>query len=227
MREYILNSTQPIQIPALRNYLRDEGRFRISHSTLRLFMRQRLGMSNVRLGIVSPLYNTHLLRLLRQIAAEEYIQLMQEGRTIINIDESVLRATDHRTRGWSPYGCRTFSSHSQRLFSLNIIAAITSGGKVFFTVNQGRTRSTTFCLFLAKLVAHLDKESPDWRRSAIVMIDNAPYHRSKETREFITRALVPHMFLGPYQFTMAPVEKFFAFIKARDLNPLMRRAYSK
>jgi hypothetical protein len=35
------------------------------------------------------------------------------------------------------------------------------------------------------------------------------------------------MFLGPYQFAMAPVEKLFAFIKGRDLNPLMRRAYSK
>jgi hypothetical protein len=124
---------------------------------------------------------------LRQIAAEEYIALMQEGRVIINVDESVLRATDHRTRGWSPYGRRKFSSHSQRLFSLNIIAAITSDGRAIFTVNRGRTRSTTFCLFLAKLVAHLNEESPDWRRNSVVMIDNAPYHRSKETREFIAR----------------------------------------
>jgi len=30
---------------------------------------------------------------------------------------------------------------------------------------------------------------------------------------------VPVMFLGPYQFDMAPVEMFFSFIKGRDLNP--------
>jgi hypothetical protein len=161
-------------------------------------MRERLGLSYVRLGIVSPLYNTHQLRLLRQLAAEQYVQVMQEGRVIINVDESVLRATDHRTRGWSPYGRRTFASHSQRLFSLNIIAAMSSEGKVFFTVNRGRTRSSTFCLFLAKLAAHLDKETPSWRSNAIVLIDNAPYHRSKETREFIARTRVPLMYLGPY-----------------------------
>jgi len=106
-------------------------------------MRERLGLRYVRLGIVSPLYNTHQLRLIRQIAAEHYIQALQEGRVLINVDESVLRATDHRTRGWSPYGRRTFASHSQRLFSLNIIAAMTSEGKVIFTVNRGRTRSRT------------------------------------------------------------------------------------
>jgi hypothetical protein len=114
------------------------------------------------------------------------------------VDESVLRATDHRTRGWSPYGRRTFSSHSQRLFSLNIIAAITSRGNMYFTVNRGRTRSKTFCLFLGKLAARLDIEDPQWRSNSIVLIDNAPYHRSKETREFIARAQVPLMFLGPY-----------------------------
>ena len=150
------NSTQPIQLPAMRNFLMSEGRFRISTSTLRLFVRERLGMRYVRLGIVSPLYNTPQLRILRQLAAEEYTQSLQAGKILINIDESVLRATDHRTRGWSPFGRRTFASHSQRLFCVNIIAAITTTGQVLYTVNRGRTRSSTFCLFLSKLIAHLD-----------------------------------------------------------------------
>ena len=152
---------------------------------------------------------------------------MNAGLDIINVDESVLRATDHRTRGWSPYGRRTFASHSQRLFSVNIIAAITTTGKVLFTINRGRTRSSTLCIFLAKVISHLDTVNPLWRANSIVLIDNAPYHRSKETMEFISRGKVPLMFLGPYQFAMAPVEKLFAFIKARDLNPLLSKAYSK
>jgi transposase len=227
IREFLESSTQPIQLPALRTFLIEEGRFRISTSTLRSFLRERLGLRYVRLGIVSPLYNTPELRILRQIAAEQYIQILEEGKVLINVDESVLRATDHRTRGWNPFGRRTFSSHSQRLFSVNIIAAITTRGQVLFTVNRGRTRSSTFCLFLAKLASHLDIENPQWRANSILLIDNAPYHRSKETREFLARAQIPLMFLGPYQFAMAPVEKLFAFIKGRDLNPLMRRAYSK
>ena len=116
-------------------------------------MAEKLGLRYVRLGIVSPLHNTLQLCLLRQVAAEQYIEALEHGKIIINVDKSVLRATDHRTRGWSPYGRRTFASYSQRLFSVNIIAAITSDGRMYFTVNRGRTRSSTFCLFLAKLIA--------------------------------------------------------------------------
>jgi hypothetical protein len=35
------------------------------------------------------------------------------------------------------------------------------------------------------------------------------------------------MFLGPYSFNMAAVEKLFSFVKNRDLNPLATRAYSR
>jgi transposase len=38
---------------------------------------------------------------------------------------------------------------------------------------------------------------------------------------------LPIMFLAPYSFRMAAVEKLFAFVKNRDLNPLVARAYSK
>ena len=82
-------------------------------------------------------------------------------------------------------------------------------------------------MFLAKLVRHLDVLDSGLRSSTLIMIDNAPYHRSKSTQEFIARQCIPVMFLDPYQFSMAPVEKFFAYIKNRDLNPLMRKAYSK
>ena len=74
---------------------------------------------------------------------------MRAGVTLINVDESVLRMTDHRTKGWSPSGRRTFNSHSQRLYSINIIATLSSDGEVNFTVNRGRTNFLTFCAFLA------------------------------------------------------------------------------
>jgi len=38
---------------------------------------------------------------------------------------------------------------------------------------------------------------------------------------------IPVMFLGPYSFNMAAVEKLFSFVKNRDLNPLATRAYSR
>ena len=38
---------------------------------------------------------------------------------------------------------------------------------------------------------------------------------------------LPIMYLAPYSFKMAAVEKLFSFIKNRDLNPLVSRSYSR
>jgi transposase len=59
------------------------------------------------------------------------------------------------------------------------------------------------------------------------LLDNASIHRSSKTMEGLKRMELPIMFLAPYSFNMAAVEKLFSFVKNRDLNPLAIRAYSK
>jgi transposase len=59
------------------------------------------------------------------------------------------------------------------------------------------------------------------------LLDNASFHKSASSRESFKLMQIPIMFLGPYSFDMAAVEKLFSFIKNRDLNPLATRAYSK
>ena len=110
--------------------------------------------------------------------------------------------------------------------SVNIIAATTSKGQVFFTVNRGRMNSNTFCYFVQKLITHLKSNDSKEYEDCVIMLDNAAYHRSRKTKEFIERSRIQVMFLGPYQFSMAPVENLFAFIKNHNLNPLLSRAYS-
>jgi hypothetical protein len=84
---------------------------------------------------------------------------LAEEVNIINVDESVLKSTDPRRRGWQYYGKHTFASHSQRLPQVNIIAAVSSRGEAFFTINKGKTNSQTFMLFLIKLVEYLGSET--------------------------------------------------------------------
>jgi hypothetical protein len=52
------------------------------------------------LGVVGERYHEHLNLLKKQVAAFEYLKLMKAGTEIFNIDESILRTTDHRKRGW-------------------------------------------------------------------------------------------------------------------------------
>ena len=58
-------------------------------------------------------------------------------------------------------------------------------------------------------------------------MDNASIHRSREALSFYEAAKVSVMFLAPYSFEMAAVEKLFSFVKNRDLNPLCARKYSR
>jgi hypothetical protein len=69
-----------------------------------------------------------------------------------------------------------------------------------------------------KLVQQLDKEDSKWRVTTILMLDNAPYHKSHYCLSFYRDLKLPIMFLGPYQFNLAPIETVFSYIKARHLS---------
>lgn len=67
----------------------------------------------------------------------------------------------------------------RRMYGINIIAAVSNKGDLFYTVNLGKTNSQTFGLFLVKLCSHLDGVNTHWRKSTVLMIDNAAYHRGE------------------------------------------------
>jgi transposase len=52
----------------------------------------------------------------------------------------------------------------------------------------------------------------------VILMDNAPYHHGRNFAERMRQLQVPLIYLGPYQFKMAPVELCFSFIKKHDLN---------
>ena len=79
-----------------------------------------------------------------------------------------------------------------------MIAAVSSVGEFMYTVNCGKNNGSTFVLFLVKLCEYLNSEDPVWRENTVLLIDNAPYHRSKVVMEKLRLLKLPIMFLGPY-----------------------------
>jgi DNA-binding Xre family transcriptional regulator len=184
-------------------------------------------MSYRRLGVVGKHYDDHVNLLKRQVVAAEYIKALRDGRHLINIDESIIRSTDQRNRGWTRYGKRILTSRALRLPQISMIAAITSQGFTFFSINQGKTTSLTFSFFLTGLCKALDARIIDWRTNSTLLLDNASIHRAKDSLQVYNEMGLPVMFLAPYSFKMAAVEKLFSFVKNRDLNPLVVKAYSR
>ena len=65
-------------------------------------------------------------KLERQYASACFIRFLAEGRRVINVDETVLRVTDHRKRGWLPKGCKNLVSDVERLSNVNLFAGLSS-----------------------------------------------------------------------------------------------------
>jgi hypothetical protein len=53
------------------------------------------------LGVVGQRFDEHSTLLKRQVAAYEYLRVLKTGAEIFNIDESIIRSTDQRKRGWA------------------------------------------------------------------------------------------------------------------------------
>ena len=154
------------------------------------------------------------------MAAANYIDALHKGHRLISIDESVIRYTDHRQHGWVRKDKSNQTTTSARSSGINLIAALCSTGELLYSVNVGMTNSHTFGLFLSKLCDHLDTEDALWRKKTVIILDNANYHRGVPTIELMKALRLPILYLGPYQFRMAPIEMVFNFIKDHDLNPL-------
>jgi transposase len=78
-----------------------------------------------------------------------------------------------------------------------------------------------------RLCRELEQRDRDWRSKSVILLDNASIHRSREAFRYYEAIQIPVMFLAPYSFEMAAVERLFAFIKNRDLNPLSAIKYSR
>jgi hypothetical protein len=108
---------------------------RVSATLLRKYLKEELGMRYRVLGVVGQRFDDQSTLLKRQIAAQEYINVLKDGTEIFNIDESIIRSTDHRKRGWKQAKNRLLVSKALRLPQISMIAAVSSKGRVLFTIN--------------------------------------------------------------------------------------------
>ena len=66
-----------------------------------------------------------------------------------------------------------------------MITALSSRGALYLCLMQANSNTSTMRLFFGHLIKHLDMAIPKWRTTHVLMLDNAPYHRSKETLEYL------------------------------------------
>lgn len=144
---------------------------------------------------------------------------MLDGKRIINIDESTMGQGAYVRQSWFFKGSK--NTHQIKPFGhrLSLIAAIDTHGSTYFAISQSTVDTPVFTAFLVRLAAILDAEDPEWRQTSILVIDNASYHKSDDTKRALAALDIPAMLTGPYGYDGSPAEKLFAHLKVGDLNP--------
>ena len=103
-------------------------------------------------------------------------------KTIVNIDETWINETSHSRKTWAPRDGSGNIKLNAVTPRLSMIAALDSEGRVWFSLSHANTDSNTMTIFLLSLTKALDCENPDWRDNTVILLDNASYHRSHETK---------------------------------------------
>jgi len=131
-----------------------------------------------------------------------------EGADIYWGDETGLRASDVRGRGYAPKGktpvVRATAAHE----NLSMVSAITNRGKVNWMIVDGTINAERFIEFLRRLIS-------DAIRKIFLVLDNLRVHHAKVVHEWLTRHTkeIELFFLPPYSPDLNPDEHLNADVK--------------
>ena len=147
VKQRISKSKNPLQAKQVQAEIQAEKKVDLSLKSVRKILRS-LGVSYKKVYRAEIRFNTVLAKQKRQLSALLFAQQLAQGKIIVNIDESTLDQTCYVRRGWSATGQQEYQKNVFRLRNYNIIAACSSDGHVWFSVNCGYTNSVTFYGFL-------------------------------------------------------------------------------
>ena len=74
-------------------------------------------------------------------------------------------------------------------------------------------------IYIKELVKCLDAKDKNWRKTHVFLVDGASYHQANSTFNVLRDLHIPIMFLSPFSYDAAPIEKLFNAIKTGDINP--------
>ena len=87
---------------------------------------------------------------------------MDQGKRIINVDETWINETNFVRKSWYPPTSTGKITQRAVTPSLSMIAALDMDGRVYFSLSHAATDQDTFMLFMRRLVVRLDVETPGW-----------------------------------------------------------------
>lgn len=186
---------------------------RLSESSVGRLLRQ-LGLS-----CQKPLYRAYQQNpeIVKQWKEEVFPEIKKKakkvGATIYFQDESGIRSDFHSGKTWAIKGQTPVIRATGARFSLNMVGAISTRGKLRFMVVKGSVTSEKICDFLDKLMHNA--ENP-----IFLIWDGHPTHRSKKVKEHIASfdGKLEVYFLPSYSPELNPIEQAWNNVKGDGIG---------
>jgi transposase len=125
-------------------------------------------------------------------------------------DEAGIRSDHHFGTTWGMKGTTPIVRTTGARFSVNMISAITSKGKMKFMTYSGKMKAPVFCEFLKRLIHNASKK-------IFLILDRHPVHRSSQVKTFVqsTKGKLRLFYLPPYSPELNPDELVWNNVKSK------------
>ena len=147
------------------------------------------------------------------------IQAKKEKAIILWLDQTGLRSDAGVGTTWAPVGQTPVVAKTGKRFGVNVMAAISNKGELYFTCYHGSFTGPVFLTWLDRLIRHLD-------RKIHLIVDGHPVHRRVTVRDWLAHRVdsIEMHFLPGYAPELNPVELLNSDIKrhvaqANPANP--------
>jgi transposase len=125
----------------------------------------------------------------------------REKAIILWLDQTGLRSDAPVGTTWAPVGRTPVVAKTGKRFGVNVMAAISNKGELYFTCYTGSFNGSVFLAYLERLVRHLD-------RKIHLIVDGHPVHRRVSVRDWLAERVdsIEMHFLPGYSPELNPVE---------------------
>jgi transposase len=125
----------------------------------------------------------------------------RENAVVLWLDQTGLRSDAPVGTTWAPVGQTPVVVKTGKRFGVNVMAAISNKGELYFTCYTGSFNGPVFLAYLERLVRHLD-------RKIHLIVDGHPVHRRVSVRDWLAEhvAQIEMHFLPGYSPELNPVE---------------------
>ncbi|WP_426578513.1 IS630 family transposase [Xenorhabdus stockiae] len=133
----------------------------------------------------------------------------QAMKPIVYLDESGFSQSMPRTHGYSAKGLRCFGTHDwQAKDRINVIGAILKKTFVTLSLFSGNINADVFHAWMTQDLL------PKLPSGAVIVMDNAPFHKRHDTIKAIADHGCLLEWLPPYSPDLNPIETKWAEVKA-------------